>query len=76
MRTTTIKYVGVCLHFENIQRISDGTTLPQMLLELERGLERAASVDVILGELRQTLQPLATILSLWKILNGYPLLSN
>ena len=39
-------------HFENIQRISDGTTLPQMLLELERGLERAASVDLILGELR------------------------
>lgn len=39
-------------HFENIQRISDGTTLPQLLVELERGLDRAASIDLILAELR------------------------
>ena len=44
-------------HFENIQRISDSTTLPQMLGELEKGLERVASIDVILSELRWVLPP-------------------
>lgn len=39
-------------HFDSIQKISDSTTLPQMLIELERGLDRAANVDVLISELR------------------------
>ena len=39
-------------HFQSIQRISDTTTLPQMLVELERGLDRAANVDLLISQLR------------------------
>ena len=39
-------------HYDSIQKISDSTTLPQMLMELERGLDRAANVDVLIAELR------------------------
>lgn len=39
-------------HFDSIQKISDTTTLPQMLIELERGLDRAANVDLLIAELR------------------------
>lgn len=42
-------------HFDSIQKISDTTTLPQMLIELERGLDRAANVDVLISELRSPL---------------------
>ena len=39
-------------HFQSIQSISDSTTLPQMLVELARGLDRAANVDVLIAQLR------------------------
>ena len=39
-------------HYDSIQKISDTTTLPQMLVELEKGLDRAANVDVLISELR------------------------
>lgn len=39
-------------HFESVQAISDATTLPQMLEELERHLNRAASVDALILRLR------------------------
>lgn len=39
-------------HFQSVQGISDTTTLPQMLEELERHLNRAASVDVLILRLR------------------------
>lgn len=40
------------MHFDQIQKISDSTTLPQMLIELGKGLDRVANVDVIVSELR------------------------
>ena len=39
-------------HFESVQTISDATTLPQMLEELERHLNRAASMDALILRLR------------------------
>jgi hypothetical protein len=39
-------------HFLSVQAISDSTTLPQMLEELERHLNRAASVDALILKLR------------------------
>ena len=39
-------------HFLSVQSISDATTLPQMLEELERHLNRAASVDALILKLR------------------------
>ncbi len=39
-------------HFVSVQSISDTTTLPQMLEELERHLNRAASLDAIILQLR------------------------
>lgn len=44
--------VNMQKHYDSIQRISDSTTLPQMLIELERGLDRAANVDIVIAELR------------------------
>ncbi len=45
------------MHFDKIQNISDSTTLPQMLVELGKGLDRVANVDVIVTELRCLLDP-------------------
>lgn len=39
-------------HFTSVQTISDTTTLPQMLEELERHLNRAASLDALVLKLR------------------------
>ena len=39
-------------HFVSVQSISDTTTLPQMLEELERHLNRAASLDALILQLR------------------------
>lgn len=39
-------------HFVSVQTISDTTTLPQMLEELERHLNRAASLDALVLRLR------------------------
>lgn len=39
-------------HFASVQTISDTTTLPQMLEELERHLNRAASLDALILRLR------------------------
>ena len=39
-------------HFVSVQSISDTTTLPQMLEELERHLNRAASLDALIMQLR------------------------
>ena len=39
-------------HFISVQSISDSTTLPQMLEELERHLNRAASLDALILQLR------------------------
>ena len=40
------------MHFHKIQEISDSTTLPQMLVELGKGLDRVANVDAIVSDLR------------------------
>ena len=39
-------------HFHSVQVISDSTTLPQMMLELEKHLNRSAAVDVLIERLR------------------------
>ena len=39
-------------HFQSVQSISDATTLPQMLEELERHLNRAANLDALILRLR------------------------
>ncbi|CAL5229934.1 g13360 [Coccomyxa viridis] len=44
-------------HFISVQSISDSTTLPQMLEELERHLNRAASLDALILQLRQLRGP-------------------
>jgi hypothetical protein len=39
-------------HFQSIQSIADGTTLPQLLAELRVRIGRAADVDRILQQLQ------------------------